>query len=312
MMRPLTLFILSILIWPSLLWSQDDIGVSSPGLSASIDRKAAKVGSIVVLSLSYRLPEGASMPADPEIKGLEDMSVIDFQIGPDKIRIRVLIDQLDSWKTGPISLSYLDREGNSRTLATASISLTVLSNLGENAEEAQLKPIQGIIPTRNLILTYLYLAAGLFGISIITVLGLMWWYKRGRPEGISVMIPEDPPHVLARRDIEELNAEGLFEKGHVKAFYFRFSEILRRYLEALRGFPAAEFTTEEIAACIREEQDQMLLPMLQQADLVKFADTVPTPDRKEQEVRWALTYIRETGPDPEAGSLADGLQGVAP
>jgi hypothetical protein len=311
MMRPLIFFILFILIWPSLLWSQSDIGDTSPGLSASVDQNAAKVGSIVVLSIGYRLPEGASLPADPEIKGLEDMSVIDFQVKPDKIRIRVLIDQLDSWKTGPISLSYLDKEGNTRTLATDPISLTVLSSLGEDAEEAQLKPIQGIIPTRNLILTYLYLASGLFGASIITVLVLMWWYKRGRPHEVSVIIPEDPPHVLAKREIEELNAQGLFEKGHFKAFYFRFSEILRRYLEALRGFPAAEFTTEEIAACIREEQDRMLLPMLQQADLVKFADTIPTADRKEQEVRWALTYIQETSPDQGAGNLADGIQGVA-
>ncbi|MBW1766631.1 MAG: hypothetical protein JRJ65_06205 [Deltaproteobacteria bacterium] len=311
MMRPLTLFILSILIWPSLLWSQDDAMNPKPGLTASIDRNTVRVGSIVVLSIGYRLPEGASLPADPEIKGLEDMSVMDFQVEPDKIRIRVLIDKLDSWKTGPISLSYLEKEGNTRTLATDPISLTILSSLGEDAEEAQLKPIQGIIPTRNLILTYLYLAAGLFGASIITVLALMWWYKKGRPDEVSVIIPEDPPHVLAKREIEELNARMLFEKGHFKAFYFRFSEILRRYLEALRGFPAAEFTTEEIAACIREEQDRMLLPMLQQADLVKFADTIPTPDRKEQEVRWALTYIRETVPDPEAGNLTDGLKGVA-
>jgi hypothetical protein len=310
-MRPLTLFILSILVWPSLLWPQDDAMNSNPGMTASIDRNPAKVGSIVVLSINYRLPEGASLPADPKIKGLEDMSVMDFQVEPDKIKIRILIDKLDSWKTGPISLSYLDREGNTRTLTTDPISLTVLSSLGENAEEAQLKPIQGIIPTRNLILTYLYWAAGLFGASIITVLGLMWWYKRGRPHEVSVIIPEDPPHVLAKREIEELNAEGLFEKGHFKAFYFRFSEILRRYLEALRGFPAAEFTTEEIAACIREEQDRMLLPVLQQADLVKFADTIPTPDRKEQEVRWALAYIRETSPNPEAGHSTDGLQGVA-
>lgn len=299
-MRPLTLFILSILIWPSLLWSQDDAMNFNPGLTGSIDRNTARVGSIVALSIGYRLPEGASLPADPEIKGLEDMSVIDSQVEPDKIRIRILVDKLDSWKTGPISLSYLDRAGNTGTLVTDPISLTVLSSLGEDAEEAQLKPIQGIIPTRNLILTYLYLAAGLFGASIITVLGLMWWYKRGGPHEVSVTIPEDPPHVLARREIEELNAQGLFERGHVKAFYFRFSEILRRYLEALRDFPAAEFTTEEIAACIYEEQDRMLIPMLQQADLVKFADTVPTPDRKEQEVKWALTYIRETGPDQEA------------
>jgi hypothetical protein len=105
---------------------------------------------------------------------------------------------------------------------------------------------------------------------------------------------QEPPHVWAKREIEALEAQGLFEKGHIKVFYFRFSEILRRYMEALRGFPAAEFTTEEIADAIQEEQDRRLLPVLQQADLVKFAETIPTKAKKEKEVEMAFSYIQET------------------
>jgi hypothetical protein len=95
--------------------------------------------------------------------------------------------------------------------------------------------------------------------------------------------------------MEQLEAEGLFEKGQIKAYYFRYSEILRRYLEALRGYPAAEFTTEEIASHMEEEQDRQLLPLLRQSDLIKFADTVPTSARKEEDVKLALSYIQETG-----------------
>jgi hypothetical protein len=71
---------------------------------------------------------------------------------------------------------------------------------------------------------------------------------------------------------------------------------LRRYLESIRHFPAAEYTTEEISRQIRLEVDRMLLPLLRQADLVKFADTVPTPARKEEDVRSALSYIDKTCP----------------
>ena len=111
--------------------------------------------------------------------------------------------------------------------------------------------------------------------------------------------------------MEALEAQGLFEKGHVKAYYFRFSEILRQYLEALRGFPAAEFTTEEIAAMIREEQDKILLPLLQQADLVKFADVVPTAMRKGRAIQRARSYIRETSPGSETSQSQDNAHGVA-
>ena len=122
----------------------------------------------------------------------------------------------------------------------------------------------------------------------------------------------DPPHIRAVKEIEELEGRSLFEKGHAKAFYFRFSEILRRYLEAIRGFPAAEFTTEEIAHHIKTEQDRTLLPLLRQADLVKFADTVPTPARKEETVKAALDYIHETGPTDETVNTASGSQRSVP
>ena len=103
------------------------------------------------------------------------------------------------------------------------------------------------------------------------------------------------PHVAAEREIQELSSQKLFEKGHVKEFYFRFSEILRRYLESLRGFPAAEYTTEEIVLCVQAPEDRRILPLLQDADLVKFADLKPTPARKSDQVDQALLYIRETG-----------------
>ena len=88
----------------------------------------------------------------------------------------------------------------------------------------------------------------------------------------------------------------MFERGDIKAFYFRLSEIMRHYLGALRRFPAAEFTIEEIASHIANEQDRKLLDLLRQADLVKFADYIPSRARKEDEVRAALSYIHETTP----------------
>jgi hypothetical protein len=123
----------------------------------------------------------------------------------------------------------------------------------------------------------------------------------------------DPPHIQAEKEIDQLLADGLFEKGEVKTFYFIFSEIIRRYMESIRRFPAAEMTTEEIARHVgNTSQDQEILPLLRQTDLVKFADTIPTPDRKARDIETARTYIRQTcpmqtdalgaQPNPEAGS----------
>ncbi|MDL1959750.1 MAG: hypothetical protein LWX01_09555 [Deltaproteobacteria bacterium] len=306
---PLIVGMLLCIVQPVTLWSQDDIKDSGPALSASLDRDSARVGGIVELSLKYRLPEGAHLTAEPEIKGIEGLTTVDRQIGPGQIRIRLLVDQLGPWKTRALSLGYLDKEGKSQVLTTGPVLLTVTSNLGDRPAEAELKPIQGIIPIRPLWLKYLPWSAGLLGILLIMSV-LFWWYKRGRREKSSI-IPQIPPYIRARKEIEELDAQRLFEKGHAKRFYFRFSEILRKYLGSLRGFPAVELTTEEIARCIDREQDRDLLALLRQADLVKFADRIPTPARKEEEVKTALSYIHETSPVLETGHETDVSEGMA-
>lgn len=302
--RLLTALVVGILIWPSILWAGNDMWNSSPSLSASLDRVSARVGSIVMLTLDYRLPAGAELPPDPEIKGLEDLTIVERDIGPDRISIRLLIDRLGPWKSGPISLAYLDKEGKQQSLkASDPVALTVLSNLGEKPEEAQLRPIQGIIPTKALWLKYLPWGALLLGVLLV-VLSVLFWRKRRRARKEASQL-KDPPHIRARKEIEQLEGDGLFEKGYIKEFYFRFSEILRRYLESLKGFPAAEFTTEEIAVHLKKEQDRKLLPLFRQTDLIKFADKIPTPARKEEDVKTALAYIQETSPALETNSLSN-------
>ena len=284
--------------WTGLSWSESGSPEPPGRLTASMDRDSAPVGSIVSLSLAYQLPEGATLPEEREITGLEEMTVLDRIHAPGKIIIKLLVDRLDTWQTGTLSLAYVDKEGEARSLATEPVSLKVLSNLGEKPEEAELRPIQGIIPTQAWIEHYLPWLAGVLGL-VLTAGGFIWWRCRrrgGKTHGESDM----PAHIRAMRELEQLEADRLFEQGQLKGFYFRFSEILRRYLESLRGFPAAEFTTEEIASAMDNETDRQILPLLREADLVKFADAMPTQARKEDEVRKAVAYIQETSPVPEA------------
>lgn len=286
-------------------------GADNPlaGLLATLNPPSAEVGSTVLLTLSYHLPEGAHLSPDPQIKGLEGFTIESRQTGPDQIRIRLLVDRIGQFKTGRLSLAYSDKGGKEGSLQTDPVELTVLSNLGKKPEEAQLKPIYGIIPTESSLIRYMsWMIISL--IACAAGVGLFLWI-RGRGNRRPFGITQDPPHTLAKKEIEILESQGLFEKGHIKEFYFRFSEIMRRYLESLRGFPAAEYTTQEIALSIQSQEDRQLLPLLQQADLVKFADLAPTPAKKDDEIREALSYIRETGTEfdgdlPVKGAPAKG------
>jgi hypothetical protein len=297
----LVLFILIFAPWIS--WAVDTPKIEPGTISASLDQASVPVGGVVWLTLDYQLPAGGRLPEKVQVNGLDDLSILKQIINPGQVRMQLLVDQVGQWQSGPISLAYLDAAGQTQLLTAPPVLIQAVSNLSEQAEEAELRPIRDIVALQSIWQSYrLWLAA--FVAMVLIGLGLFWWYKKKQsPSALAQYI--EPPDIRARRELRGLESRRYFEKGRVKKYYFTFSEILRRYLESIRNFPAAEYTTEEIARHIRGQQDRKLIPLLQQADLVKFADTEPTQARKEEDIKAALAYIRQSSArleiDPEKG-----------
>jgi hypothetical protein len=292
-------------------WSETPETDSVPALSVSVDKNTARIGELLWVTLQYALPENAKLPEGVGVGGLETLTVIEYKTEPNQIKIRFVVDQLESFDLGPFSLTYIDQQNNTQQITTDPIAITISSNLGEKIEDAALKPIEDIISTQSKWLPYLlwsFAAMLLLG----GVVGFIWWRKKRRIHDTQSGL-EDPPHVKADREIDKLIASGLFEGGDVKAFYFIFSETIRRYMESIRCFPAAEMTTEEIAKKIKtDSSDQGILPLLRQADLVKFSDLIPEPDRKDQDILMARTYIQQTRPTTNGLQESPSFQEVQP
>ena len=306
-----TLIICFFILSSGIAWGLESNKNEDAGsLAVSLDKESVKVGGIVWLTLDYRLPEGGRLPEKPAVKGLEGITVLTQTADPGRIRIQLLVDQVDPWRSETIGLEYLDSKGRTQNLTAGPVSLQVESNLGEKPEEAQLRPISDIIAVSSIWRRFLLWGAALAALILIGLGAYRWFKKRQRPA--TALDAEEAPHVRARRAIEKLAIAGYFEKGMVKTHYFVFSEILRRYLESIRHFPAVEYTTEEISQHIRSEQDSRLLSLLKRADLVKFADDVPTTARKEEDIQVALAYIRETGPASESTAAAGRRPEVQP
>ncbi|MFH2047219.1 MAG: hypothetical protein ABIK92_18985 [Pseudomonadota bacterium] len=310
------ILLLCLFIYPLYCFSMDNKKDNTPdnttdktiNLKASLDKNTVKAGSIFNLTLSFNLPKGATINKPIEVKGLEGFTIVKQHIYPAKIIISLFASQPGLLKTGEISFSYLDKDQKKQVLTAKPISLKVSSNLGDNPLKAQLRPIQGIIPTRPLLLKYWPL---IFAFIVVLIAGFLMfrWYKIYKQRKL-ILEYSDPPHIRARKDIEELEAKGLFEKGNTKEFYFRFSEIIKRYLENIRGFPAAEYTTEEIMSRIDNEKDRQILPLLRHSDLVKFADSIPIAVEKEEEVAMAIKYIEETAPVYETKDIPESNTGI--
>ena len=283
-----------LLIPPGVSYAEKAASRSAPKLIATLEPHSAALGETVQLIITYTLPEGASLPVTLEIGGLEGLTVVKRETVPGKMMISLLVDRLETWKTETLTLTYLDKDGNILEMTAPGVSLSVTSNVEENEDKPQLKPIRGIMPTRLPWSTYAPWMAG-FLILVLLGSGLIWWLRKRRVDEIRAEVLE-PPQVRAKGQLERLVDEGLFEAGDIKTFYFSFSEILREYLGDIRGFGAKELTTEEIAGHLHSTLDRTVVDLLRQADLVKFADTVPTAGKKDDQVMAAFTYIEKTGP----------------
>jgi len=292
--RPVLVIILclvSFLLWKGAAGADNH----GPVLSASLNADVAELGDTVVLALTYRLPEGGYLSEKVTISGLEGVTVLEKKKEPGRIRIKLLVDRLEEWGTGSLGLPFLTENGEKRIVTCEPVSLDVVSVLGDTPESAQLKPIRGIMPTHSAWLVYLPWAIGAVVVLAVGGLVFFWWYRRRRVHRVNAELL-DPPHVRTRKALDRLDSAGIFEKGQVKAYYFRLSEILRQYLGTIREFPAAELTTEEIALRVTFPEDRQLVALLREADLVKFANAAPTDEEKAMHLEAAYTYVSATAP----------------
>jgi hypothetical protein len=276
-----------------------------PGLVITAEPGSVPVGGTFRLVLAYTLPRGAKMGSSPDIRGIEGLSVINREAADGRIVLSVVADSLDPMKVGPVTLGYIAADGRKAFLSAAAVTVKVASNVKGQGDPA---PIKGIIPTRNLWLRW-GMIAGIAFLVIAAIAGVLWALMRWRPGG-GAHASADPPHVRAEKELTALLKENLFEQGRQKEFYFRFTEIVKRYLEALRGFPAAESTTEEIAARITDA-DRPVLSILRFADLVKFADGTASPGRKDDDVNAFLAYLDVTSPRAAIAVGPFGVNGKA-
>ena len=290
------LTILFLALWLSVIVNADTDGSGS--LTASLDQTTVPVGGVVWLTLDYYLPKGGRLPQKVEIKGLDGITTLQQVVDSRQIRIQLLVDRRENWQSDSIKLGFFSSEGETQYLESEPVSLQVTSNISEKPEEADLRPIRDIDTVKSIWQSYLMWLA-VIGALVLIGVGLFRWYKK-RQTAVYRTEYVEPPHLRARRELRGLDEQQYFEKGLIKQHYFVFSEILKHYLESIRHFPAAEYTTEEIARYVTVEADRKLVLLLQEADLVKFADTVPTRARKEAEMDAALAYIRETAPRIES------------
>lgn len=265
-----------------------------PKIKISLEKESAKIGDQVVLNIEIELPDKKDLKAGPEFKGLEKLVLISQRKVQKGIRVTFLVDKIEDFTVGPVVMTFVDSGGQENVIQSNELELKVISQIGKDVEGARLKPVRDIIPIKPLWLKILPWM--LFSLLVVLILvGSYLLIKKARnkkrAQGFKLA-----PHTEAIKELDKLKKKRLFEKGKYKEHYFGISEIVRKYMEAIRDIPARELTTEEIKRRAVLEEDMKLLSLLKTADLVKFASFVPTAVTDKENMDKAYQYIENTKP----------------
>lgn len=138
---------------------------------------------------------------------------------------------------------------------------------------------------------------------IALALAVYWYYKRRKPKAVEqapeVFEPKIPAHVLALAALDKLKSENLWQKGEVKEYYIKLTEILRTYIERKYKILALEMTSEEILAYfikLLENKDIMdkLIFILNNADMTKFAKKQPDENINNTTLNYTYDFVNQT------------------
>ena len=148
--------------------------------------------------------------------------------------------------------------------------------------------------------------------------GLLAWatirYIRSHKKSVTaedIFIPSDPAHVIAFRELERLKTEELWQKGEIKKYYTRLTEILRQYLENRFKVYSLELTTAETLDALvktgfkKNGSYDDLKSVLTGADLVKFAKYNPVATENESHFQTSWSFVMTTS---EIDQISDSVE----
>jgi len=150
---------------------------------------------------------------------------------------------------------------------------------------------------------YFFLIYILIALTILSILVYYFIYKKywKRKQELIVQKKEEKllSHQLALRKLEQLEKEELWQKGFLKDYHSKITDIIREYFEKQFDLPALErTTTESLKLLSKHSQGVKVLDITSQflnnADLVKFAKYAPLEIVNVEMMSQARSIVKKT------------------
>lgn len=271
------------------------------GFEAELPKFGEKLGEFGIrdyrdepphLTSEQKIVSKKTYTLDPFLSG-------DYTIAPLLVKFRKKPDAAPGTGSRPGDSGSWDGE-----IATEEIAIKVRSLLPEDRGEPTLNPIRGPVDLPARPIPLLYLLAGLAAAGALA--GAAFFLLKRRKNTNPSSATAIPAHEVAFQQLQAIIDERLIERGEIKLFFGKISDVLRGYIENRFGIQAPRRTTEEFLRDISRnapfdaDRKRLLMEFLQDCDLVKFAEYTPACEEIERACGSCRAFIEATREDREA------------
>ncbi|MDR0978030.1 MAG: hypothetical protein LBL71_03220 [Endomicrobium sp.] len=260
-------------------------------VSASLSKDKAYIGDKIEFIVKAELPENSQISAAQNFK-FENFEILSVCIEhlPGGNSIYELKFYISAYKTGhlvinPLTVFYINSDGTNNLFFTPEKSVDIQSLVAADGNTS----IKDIKPLKKLKIKFFFICAGIAGFMLLMILGVsILKYVRKERKKFNMVVIDDKTAALIDLDALYKN------RTHtpVRNFYYKMSEILRRYISKKYKFDAMDMTTYEFF-----EKTKDLLPdstnitefknYLKVFNLARYACFMP--DEKEIEFDYVFT-----------------------
>lgn len=224
-----------------------------------------------------------------------DFELLDIQQGQNG-EINFIIS---AYKAGKVELLSVDIpytvNGDSKFVKTKALPVEIQSVLDSKNSRQDIYDIKGIFKFGHGIWWYVKIIIIVLGILVLVYFIYRYFKKKTKKITQEEMIRNISPKEYALSQLENLKILGLIEKGQIKEYYDKLSDILRFYVSRVYNIDGMEKTTSELYLLLKEKVpsdfNRQLKEYLTNCDFVKFAKVIPTQENIDEDYQKAKEFI---------------------
>jgi len=276
-------------------------------LKVKVDRDKITIGDKIKYEVIVEYDNGVEIEPYATGKNLGEFEIKDYKIEvPRKIKSGRLISRaiytIATFTTGEftipgLKIKYKDLDKQEKEALSDEIKIKVESVKPSPDDKDDIRPLKGPAEIKGGLPIWVFVAFILFiaGIAVFVYL------KKKKEKEEKPALPPAPAEEIARDALSALKEAKLIEKGMIKEYYIRLSDIIRTYIENRYRIFAMDRTTWELFQEMRSKRIERshvdkINYFFEDCDMVKFAKYTPLQKEIEEAYKKAEEIVSITTP----------------